>query len=351
MSTLNLPGSTGFTPPHAIKDPVRVLITGAAGQIAYSLAPLIAKGYVFGEKQPVVLHLLDIPQVMEVLGGVVMELQDCAFPLLQNIVATDDEKIAFTGIDAAILLASSPMKQGATRKDLLATNAKIYQSHGRCLNLYAKKSVKVVVVANPANTIAFICSKYAPTIPKENFSALTRIDHNRARLQIAQKLKVSPADVRNVVVWGNHSATLFPDATYAKLIMQDHQAVKITDVLKDEAYLHGEFIAAVQKRGFAVLAARKQSSGITTACAAADQLHDWWQGTPEGEWVSMAVMSDGSYGAPRGVVFSFPVRIDAHRRWHIVGGLVLSDFAKKRILASGKELVDERNDALAICKD
>ncbi|XP_054928930.1 malate dehydrogenase, cytoplasmic-like [Dermacentor andersoni] len=228
------------------------------------------------------------------------------------------------------------------------------QQHGDRCNMECEREfppvAQVLVVANPANTIALICSKYAPSIPKENFSALTRIDHNRARLQIAQKLKVSPADVRNVIVWGNHSATVFPDATYAKLIMQD-QAVKVTDVLKDEAYLQGEFITAVQKRGFAVLAARKRSSGITTACAAADQLHDWWQGTPEGEWVSMAVMSDGSYGAPVGVVFSFPVRIDAHRRWHIVGGLVLSDFAQKRIQASGKELVAERNDALAICKN
>ncbi|XP_037576784.1 malate dehydrogenase, cytoplasmic-like [Dermacentor silvarum] len=332
------------------KDPVRVLITGAAGQIAYSLAPLIAKGYVFGEKQPVILNLLDIPQMMEILNGIVMELQDCAFPLLKNVVATDDEKLAFTGIDAAILLASYPLKQGQTRKDLLTPNAKIYESHGRCLNLYAKKTVKVLVVCSPPNTIALICSRYAPSIPKENFSALTRIDHNRARFQIAQKLKVSPGDVRNVIVWGNHSSTLFPDASYAKVKMQD-ETVKVTEALKDEAYLQGEFITTVQERGFAVFAARKRTSGITTASAAADQLHDWWQGTPQDEWVSMAVMSDGSYGAPAGVVFSFPVRIDTHRRWHVVGGLVLSDFARKMIQASGKELVDERNEALAICKD
>ncbi|KAH7972461.1 malate dehydrogenase, cytoplasmic [Rhipicephalus sanguineus] len=349
MSQSDIRGSTGFTTPSTCKDPVRVLITGAAGQIAYSLAPLIAKGHVFGYDQPVILHLLDITQAMGVLSGVVMELQDCAFPLLKEVVATDDEKKAFTGIDAAVLLASFPTKPGATRKDLLAPNAKIYESHGTCINLYAKKSVKVLVVCNPANTIAFICSRYAPSIPKENFSALTRIDHNRARLQIGEKLKVSAADVRNVIIWGNHSTTQFPDVSHAT-VMINNRAVKVTDVLKDQAYLHGEFIKTVQDRGYAVCAARKRSSGITTASAAADQLHDWWQGTPEGEWVSMAVMSDGSYDTPRDVIFSFPVRVDAHRRWHIVGGLEISDFARQKIDATGKELVEERNDAIDICK-
>ncbi|KAH6925149.1 hypothetical protein HPB50_001371 [Hyalomma asiaticum] len=266
MSQSNIPGSTGFTTPSTTKDPVRVLITGAAGQIAYSLAPLIAKGYVFGYDQPVILHLLDITQVMGVLNGVVMELLDCAFPLLKDVVATDDEKKAFTGIDAAVLLASLPTKINATRKDLLAPNAKIYQSHGACINLYAKKTVKVLVVCNPANTIALLCSRYAPSVPKENFSALTRIDHNRARLQIAQKLKVSAADVRNVILWGNHSPTQFPDVSHATVVMQD-KVVKVTDLLKDEAYLRGEFITTVQTRGYAVFAARKRSSGITTASA------------------------------------------------------------------------------------
>nr|XP_037275714.1 malate dehydrogenase, cytoplasmic-like [Rhipicephalus microplus] len=331
------------------KDPVRVLITGGAGQIAYSLVPLIAKGDVFGYDQPVILHLLDITQLMGVLSGIAMELQDCAFPLLKEVVATDDEKKAFTGIDAAVLLASCPTKAGTTRKDLLAPNAKIYESHGNCINLYAKKTVKVLVVCNPANTIAFICSKYAPSIPKENFSALTRTDHNRARLQIAQKLKVSAADVKNVIIWGNHSATLVPDVSHATVRM-NNQVVRVTEILKDQDYLQGEFIKTVQNRGYAIFAARKRSSGMSTASAAADQLHDWWQGTPEGEWVSMAVMSDGSYDTPPGVIFSFPVRVDALRRWHIVGGLEISDFARQKIDLTGKELVEERNNALEICK-
>ncbi|KAH8028890.1 hypothetical protein HPB51_020056 [Rhipicephalus microplus] len=312
------------------KEPVRVLVTGAAGQIAYSLVPIIAKGQVFGCDQPVILHLLDIPMMMGVLNGVVMELVDCAFPLLKDVVATDNEKVAFAGIDVAFLVGSMPRREGMERKDLLAAN--------------------VLVVGNPANTNALICSKYAPSIPKENFSAMTRLDHNRAKGQIAQKLKVSAADVRNVIIWGNHSSTQFPDASHASVTLNG-QSVKVPDAIKDEAYFQGEFLTTVQKRGAAVIAARKLSSAMSAAKAAADHVHDWWHGTPEGEWVSMAVMSDASYGSPSDVVFSYPVKIDAQRRWHIVAGLPMSDFARQKIDATGKELVQERDDALAVCKD
>lgn len=327
-----------------------MLVTGAAGQIAYSLVPIIAKGHVFGTDQPLILHLLDIPMMMGVLNGVVMELVDCAFPLLKDVVATADEKVAFSNIDAAFLVGSMPRKEGMERKDLLAANVKIFKSQGDALDKFAKKSVKVLVVGNPANTNALICSKYAPSISKENFTAMTRLDHNRAKGQIAQKLKVSAADVRNVIIWGNHSSTQFPDASHA-LVNLNGQSVKVTEAIKDEAYFQGEFLTTVQKRGAAVIAARKLSSAMSAAKAAADHMHDWWQGTPEGVWVSMAVMSNGSYGAPSDVIFSYPVQVDAQRRWRIVDGLSMSDFACQKIEVTGKELVEERDIALATCKN
>lgn len=327
-----------------------MLVTGAAGQIAYSLVPIIAKGHVFGTDQPLILHLLDIPMMMGVLNGVVMELVDCAFPLLKDVVATADEKVAFSNIDAAFLVGSMPRKEGMERKDLLAANVKIFKSQGDALDKFAKKSVKVLVVGNPANTNALICSKYAPSISKENFTAMTRLDHNRAKGQIAQKLKVSAADVRNVIIWGNHSSTQFPDASHA-LVNLNGQSVKVTEAIKDEAYFQGEFLTTVQKRGAAVIAARKLSSAMSAAKAAADHMHDWWQGTPEGVWVSMAVMSNGSYGAPSDVIFSYPVQVDAQRRWRIVDGLSMSDFACQKIELTGKELVEERDIALATCKN
>lgn len=332
------------------KEPIRVLVTGAAGQIAYSLVATIARGEVFGNDQPIILHLLDIPLMLGILNGVVMELVDCAFPLLHNIVATDKEAEAFEAIDVAFLVGSMPRKEGMERKDLLAANVKIFKSQGRALDQYAKKSVKVLVVGNPANTNALVCSKFAPSIPKENFSAMTRLDHNRAKGQIAQRLKVSPGDVRNVVIWGNHSSTQFPDANHATVNMGDKQ-VKVTEAVNDDAYFKGEFVTTVQKRGAAVIAARRLSSAMSAAKAAADHMHDWWQGTSTGEWVSMAVISDCSYGSPADVVFSYPVHVDSQRRWHIVTGLPMSDFARAKLEATGKELMEERDEALAVCKD
>lgn len=332
------------------KDPIRVLITGAAGQLAYSLIPIVANGHVFGEDQPVILHLLDLPKMMSVLNGVCMELLDCAFPLLKEVVATDNDRTAFADIDVAFLVGSLPRKPGMERKDLLVANAKIYKANGHALDQYAKKSVKVLVVGNPANTNALICSKYAPSIPRINISAMTRLDHNRAKAQIAQKLKVSYGDVRNVIIWGNHSSTQFADVTHAFATING-RSVRVTDVINDEAYVQGEFLTTVQKRGGAVIAARKLSSAMSAAKAAADHMYDWWHGTPEGEWVSMAVLSDGSYGAPADVIFSYPVHIDSHRHWHIVDGLSMSDFAQKKVAATAKELLEERNEALAFCKD
>lgn len=327
-----------------------MLVTGAAGQIAYSLLGNIARGDVFGPKQPVILHLLDIPMMQGVLNGVVMELIDCAYPLLKDIVGTADEQAAFTGVDVAFLVGSMPRKEGMERKDLLAANVKIFKSQGRALDQYAKKSVKVLVVGNPANTNALVCSKFAPSIPKENFSAMTRLDHNRAKGQISQRLKVSPADVRNVIIWGNHSSTQFPDASHATVTMGG-KTVKVTDAINDAAYFKGDFITTVQKRGAAVIAARKLSSAMSAAKAAGDHMRDWWQGTPEGEWVSMAVMSDCSYGSPADVMFSFPVQVDSQRRWRIVPGLPVDDFARSKLDITGKELVEEREEALAVCKD
>ncbi|KAH6925145.1 hypothetical protein HPB50_001367 [Hyalomma asiaticum] len=360
----------------------------------------------------VILHLLDISDRLGVLHGAVMELVDCSLPLLKDVVATDDTEKAFSGIDAAFMVASMPIMGRMVRRDLLTANAKMYKSQGRALNQYAKKSVKVLredarqhaadfshtgtdseftwrqllgpdgrpiaglgvasiiepslrenllcflssripqvlVVCNPANTIAWVCSKYAPSIPKENFSALTRLDHNRAIVQIAQKLKVTTADVRKVIIWGNHSSTQFPDVSHASVTIKG-QTVKVTDAIKDEAYFQDEFVTTVQERGTEIFNARKVTSAMSAAKAAADHVRDWWQGTPEGEWVSMAVMSDGSYGSPADVVFSYPVHVDAQRRWHIVQGLSLSDYARHKIDVSGKELVDERDEALAVCKD
>ncbi|KAM7288360.1 malate dehydrogenase, cytoplasmic [Ixodes scapularis] len=267
-----------------------------------------------------------------------------------DIVATDSEQTAFAAIDVAFLVGSMPRKEGMERKDLLAANVKIFKSQGRALDQHAKKSVKVLVVGNPANTNALVCSKFAPSIPKENFSAMTRLDHNRAKGQIAQRLKVSPADVRNVVIWGNHSSTQFPDANHATVNL-DGKTVKVTEAINDADYFKGDFVTTVQKRGAAVIAARKLSSAMSAAKAAADHMHDWWQGTSEGEWVSMAVISDCSYGSPADVMFSYPVHVDNQRRWRIVTGLPISDFARAKLDATGKELMEEREEALAVCKD
>jgi len=320
--------------------PLRVVITGAAGQIAYSLIYQVASGYVFGMNQPLVLHLLDIAPMMGVLGGVVMEIQDCAFPLVTDVVATDDPNVGFKDIDAAFLVGAMPRKEGMERKDLLAANVKIFKVQGEALDKHAKKSVKVLVVGNPANTNALICSHYAPSIPKENFSAMTRLDQNRAAGQLSLKIGEPITSIKKVTIWGNHSSTQFPDASQATV---NGQPLSV-----DASWLQNEFIPTVQKRGAAVIAARKLSSAMSAAKAASDHMKSWFSSTPADDWVSMGVFSDGSYGTPEGVMFSFPITIK-DGKWSIVQGLQMSDFAKEKLALTGKELCEEREEAMAVC--
>ncbi|XP_040207155.1 malate dehydrogenase, cytoplasmic [Rana temporaria] len=322
----------------------RVLVTGAAGQIAYSLLYGIAKGDVFGKDQPLELVLLDITPMMGVLGGVVMELQDCALPLLKDVIATDKEEEAFKDLDVAVLVGSMPRREGMERKDLLKANVKIFKSQGAALDKYAKKSVKVIVVGNPANTNCLTAMKSAPSIPKENFSCLTRLDHNRAKAQIANRLKVANDDVKNVIIWGNHSSTQYPDSSHAVVHLQGKD-VPVCDAVKDDAWLKGEFISTVQQRGAAVIAARKLSSAMSAAKAICDHIHDIWFGTPEGQYVSMGVVSDGnSYGVPDELLYSFPVVIK-DKCWKIAEGLKINDFSREKMDLTTKELKEEKETA------
>jgi len=281
--------------------------------------------------------------MMGVLDGVCMEVQDSALPLVAGVLATDDVAKAFTDIDAAFLVGAMPRREGMERKDLLAANVKIFKVQGEALEKHAKKSVKVLVVGNPANTNALICSHFAPSIPKTNFSAMTRLDQNRATAQLAMKAGVKIAAVKNVTIWGNHSSTQFPDAEHATI--NDKAADQL---ISDSGWLKNEFVATVQKRGAAVIAARKLSSAMSAAKAACDHMSSWWRGTEPGHWVSMGVISDGSYGAPEGVMFSFPVTIK-NKEWSVVQGLNLSDFAKTKLAETGKELCEEREEAMAVC--
>uniref|UniRef100_A0A2K6G438 Malate dehydrogenase n=1 Tax=Propithecus coquereli TaxID=379532 RepID=A0A2K6G438_PROCO len=325
-------------------EPIRVLVTGAAGQIAYSLLYSIGNGSVFGKDQPIILVLLDITPMMGVLDGVLMELQDCALPLLKDVIATDKEEVAFKDLDVAILVGSMPRREGMERKDLLKANVKIFKSQGTALEKYAKKSVKVIVVGNPANTNCLTASKSAPSIPKENFSCLTRLDHNRAKSQIALKLGVTADDVKNVIIWGNHSSTQYPDVNHAKVKLQGKE-VGVYEALKDDSWLKGEFITTVQQRGAAVIKARKLSSAMSAAKAISDHVRDIWFGTPEGEFVSMGVISDGnSYGIPDDLLYSFPVVIK-NKTWKFVEGLPINDFSREKMDLTAKELAEEKETA------
>jgi len=325
----------------AEKAPIRVVITGAAGQIGYSLIYMVSSGYVFGADQPVVLHLLDIAPMMGVLGGVVMEIADCAMPLVKDVVATDDAVKAFTDVDAAFMVGAMPRKEGMERKDLLAANVKIFKVQGQALDQHAKKTVKVLVVGNPANTNSFIMSHYAPSIPKANFTAMTRLDQNRASAQLAQKAGVGVEKVKKCFIWGNHSSTQFPDASNATI-----DGKPASEVIGDEDWIKSVFVPTVQKRGAAVIAARKLSSAMSAAKAASDHMKDWFQGTSE--LVSMGVFSDGSYGTPKDIMFSFPCTVQ-DGKWSIVQGLPISDFAKEKLELTGKELLEEKEEAVKVC--
>jgi len=330
-----------------MSEPIRVVVTGAAGQIAYSLLYMVAKGDVFGPDQTLILHLLDIPPMMGVLEGVVMELADCALPLLRQVVPTADPAVAFKDVSAAFLVGAMPRKEGMERKDLLSANVKIFKVQGEALDKHAKKDVKVLVVGNPANTNALICSHYAPSIPRENFTAMTRLDQNRARAHIAVKVNVPIENVKNVIIWGNHSATQFPDVKHATAKIGVVEK-SVYDAINNQSYLENEFISIIQKRGAAVIAARKMSSAMSAAKAASDHMRDWWVGTAPGNFVSMGVVSDGSYGVPKDIVFSFPVEIK-DKQWAIVQGLDVDAFARSKLEVTSQELLEEKEEAMAVC--
>jgi len=326
------------------KNPIRIVITGAAGQIAYSLIHQICNGDVFGKDQSVILHLLDIAPMLGVLQGVVMEIEDTSLPLVKGVVPTDSEETAFKDVDVALFVGAMPRKEGMERKDLLSANVKIFKSQGTALDKFAKKSVKVLVVGNPANTNCYILAHYAPSIPRENFTCLTRLDHNRATAQIASRLKVSPDAVKNVIIWGNHSSTQFPDVGSATVTVNGKET-PVYEAVKDDNWLKNDFVSTVQKRGAAVIAARKLSSAMSAAKAICDHMRDWWQGTKDNEWVSLGLISDGSYDIEKGLVFSYPVQIK-NGKFSIVQGLKLNDWSREMIDKTQKELVEEKNDAL-----
>jgi malate dehydrogenase len=329
----------------------RVLVTGAAGQIGYSIVFQIAKGDVLGPNQPIDLVLLDIAPMAEVLEGVVFELVDCSLPLLHSVVACTNEAEAFKDVDVAFLVGAMPRKEGMERKDLLAANVKIFKSQGQSLANYAKPTVKVLVVGNPANTNAHICAKFAaPKIPARNITAMTRLDHNRATAQIAIRAGVLAQDVKNVIIWGNHSSTQYPDVNHAT-IKKGQEVVEVNKAINDEKWLQNEFITLIQTRGAQIIKKRKLSSAMSAAKAACDHMRDWHAGTTGDNWVSMAVASDGSYGIPEGIVFSFPVRIDpSSHEWSIVKNLKIEPFSQAKLDATLKELQEEAHDALAACQ-
>ena len=317
--------------------PVRVAVTGAAGQIGYSLLFRIASGEMLGRDQPVILQLLEIPdeKAQKALKGVMMELDDCAFPLLQSMVAASDAKIAFKDVDVALLVGARPRGPGMERKDLLEANGAIFVPQGRALDEVASRDVKVLVVGNPANTNALIAMKNAPSLKPQQFTAMMRLDHNRAMTQVAQKLGKPVTSVKKMSIWGNHSATQYPDLFHAEVDGQN--AAK---AINDQQWLESTFIPTVQKRGAAIIDARGLSSAASAANAAIDHVRDWVMGS-NGGWVSMGVPSDGSYGIPEGLMFGYPVST-AEGKYEIVKGLEHNDFAKAKIAATQKELNEER---------
>lgn len=319
--------------------PIRVAVTGAAGQIGYALLPRIASGQMFGPDQPVSLNLVEIPveATMNALSGVAMELKDCAFPLLQDMVLTSDLEAGFKECDWALLIGSKPRGPGMERNDLIKENGPIFTGQGRAINDHAADGCRVVVVGNPCNTNALIAMHNAPDRPRQDISAMTRLDENRAVAQLADKAGVHNTEVGNVAIWGNHSATQYPDFENAKI-----GGKPATDVISDRAWLEGEFIKTVQQRGAAIIKARGLSSAFSAANALVDHVRFLIEPTPEGEYHSVAVCSDGSYDVPEGLISSFPVRSDGKGGWSIVPGLELSDFAKDKLGATVAELEMER---------
>jgi malate dehydrogenase len=318
-----------------MKKPVTVTITGAAGHIGYALAFRVASGQMLGTDQPVNLNLLEITPALPALGGVVMELSDCAFPTLHRIVATDDARAAFRDCDYAILVGARPRGPGMERKDLLLANAQIFSAQGKALNEAASRDVRVLVVGNPANTNALIAASNAPDIERQNFTAMTRLDHNRALAQLAEKTGTHTTAVRRMIIWGNHSATQYPDISHCTVTGKPARA------LVDQQWYREQFIPIIQQRGAAIIKARGASSAASAASAAIDHMRDWSLGTTAADWVSMAIPADGSYGIPEGVMYSYPVTCKGGR-YAIVQGLSVDEFSRGRMDATHKELLEER---------
>ena len=318
-----------------MKNPVRITITGAAGQIGYQLAFRIASGQMLGADQPVILQLLEITPALPALEGVMMELDDCAFDTLAGVVGTDDANVAFKDSDYALLVGARPRGPGMERKDLLQANAQIFSVQGKAMNEHASRDIRVLVVGNPANTNALITSSNAPDIEPKNITAMTRLDHNRASAQLAEKTGKHVSEVKQMAIWGNHSATQYPDIHHATVAGQAALG------LVDESWLIDEFIPCVQQRGAAIIKARGASSAASAASAAINHMHDWVHSTPADDWVSMGIPADGSYGIKEGVIYSYPVRC-SNGNYEIVQGLGISDFSRERMDATEAELREER---------
>jgi malate dehydrogenase len=319
-----------------MKQPLNVAITGAAGQIGYALAFRVASGALLGADQPVNLHLLEITPALPTLQGVLMELNDCAFPTLNKVVATDDARVAFKDCHAALLVGARPRGPGMERKDLLLANAAIFSVQGKALNDVASRDVRVLVVGNPANTNSLIAMKNAPSLNPKCFTAMTRLDHNRALSQLAEKTGAHVNDIQRMIIWGNHSATQYPDINHA--LVKGKPATSLVD----QPWIEKDFIPTVQQRGAAIIKARGASSAASAASAAIDHVRDWFHGSPEGNWLSMGIPSDGSYGIPEGVIYSYPV-VCRGGHYEIVQGLAIDEFSRQRMDATHKELLEERD--------
>ena len=322
--------------------PVKVAVTGAAGQIGYSLLFHIASGALLGPDTPVELRLLEITPALKALEGVVMELDDCAFPTLAGVQIGDDPNTIFEGVNLALLVGARPRGPGMERSDLLEANGAIFTGQGKALNDHAADDIRITVTGNPANTNALIAMSNAPDIPRERFTALTRLDHNRALAQLAAKTGVSVNDIRKMTIWGNHSATQYPDIFHAEV-----NGKNAAELVNDQAWLESDFIPTVQKRGAAIIAARGSSSAASAAAATVASARDWMGASADGDWLSMAVVSDGSYGVPEGLISSFPVTTK-DGSWEIVQGLEIDDFSRARIDASAAELAEERDAVKAL---
>ena len=321
-----------------MKTPIRVAVTGGAGQIGYSLLFRLANGEAFGPDQPIILQILEIPQALDALKGVVMELDDCAFPLLHDVVATDDPNVAFKGANWAILVGGKPRGKGMERADVIKDNAPIFVTQGKAINDHAADDIRVLVVANPCNTNALIAMHSAPDVPKDRWMAMTRLDQNRSKTQLAKKAGVAVSAVTNMAVWGNHSPTMFPDFEHALI-----NGEPVEKVIGDRNWLENDFMKTVQQRGKAIINARGKSSAASAANAVVNHLQSMRTPTPEGDWFSTAILADGNpYGVPDGIIFSFPVRTDGSGALHIVEGLELSAYAQEKLRISAEELQKER---------